>query len=70
MGAMWGHTLEGLEPDLMCIGKGIGSGYPVAAVAGRGDVFACLAKGEMSSTAGGNPVGQRRGHRRAGDHGA
>jgi len=60
MGAMWGHTLEGLEPDLMCIGKGIGSGYPVAAIAGRGDVFACLAKGEMSQHAGGNPVGSRR----------
>ncbi|NUQ63220.1 MAG: aspartate aminotransferase family protein [Pirellulales bacterium] len=57
MGAMWGHVLEGLEPDLMCIGKGIGSGYPVAAIAGRGEVFACLGKGEMSSTAGGNPVG-------------
>jgi 4-aminobutyrate aminotransferase-like enzyme len=57
MGAMWGHTLEGLEPDLMCIGKGIGSGYPVSAIAGRGEIFACLAKGEMSSTAGGNPVG-------------
>jgi 4-aminobutyrate aminotransferase/(S)-3-amino-2-methylpropionate transaminase len=42
---------------LVCIGKGIGSGYPVAAIAGRGEVFACLAKGEMSSTAGGNPVG-------------
>ncbi len=57
MGAMWGHVLEGLEPDLMCIGKGIGSGYPVSAIAGRGEVFACLNKGEMSSTAGGNPVG-------------
>ncbi len=57
MGALWGHTLEGLTPDLMCIGKGIGSGFPVAAIAGRGDVFACLNKGEMSSTYGGNPVG-------------
>jgi len=57
MGAMWGHALDGLEPDLMCIGKGIGSGYPVAAIAGRGEVFACLNKGEMSSTHGGNPVG-------------
>jgi len=56
-GAMWAHVAEGLQPDLMCIGKGIGSGYPVAAVAGRGEVFACLAQGEMSSTAGGNPVG-------------
>jgi len=57
MGVQWGHTLDGLEPDLMCIGKGIGSGYPVSALAGRGEVFACLAKGEMSSTAGGNPPG-------------
>lgn len=57
MGAMWGHVLEGLEPDLLSIGKGIGSGYPVSAIAGRGEVFACLKKGEMSSTAGGNPVG-------------
>ncbi len=57
MGTQWGHTLEGLEPDLMCIGKGIGSGYPVAAIAGRDEVLGCLGKGEMSSTAGGNPVG-------------
>ena len=56
-GSQWAHTQEGMTPDLMCIGKGIGSGYPVSAVAGRGEVFACLAKGEMSSTAGGNPVG-------------
>ena len=55
-GSQWGHTQEGLEPDLMCIGKGIGCGMPVAALAGRGDVFACLKKGEMSSTVGGNPV--------------
>ena len=55
-GSQWGHTQEGLEPDLMCIGKGIGCGVPVAAIAGRGDVFACLAKGEMSSTVGGNPL--------------
>ncbi|HUT90690.1 MAG TPA: aspartate aminotransferase family protein [Thermoguttaceae bacterium] len=55
-GSQWGHTQEGLEPDLMCIGKGIGCGMPVAALAGRSDVFACLGKGEMSSTVGGNPV--------------
>ena len=57
MGTRWGHTLDGIQPDLMCIGKGIGSGYPVSAIAGRGDVLDCLGKGEMSSTAGGNPVG-------------
>ncbi|MFH1921825.1 MAG: aspartate aminotransferase family protein [Planctomycetota bacterium] len=56
-GSQWAHTQESLEPDLMCIGKGIGCGVPVAAIAGRGEVFACLGKGEMSSTVGGNPVG-------------
>ena len=56
-GTQWAHTAEGLEPDLMCIGKGIGSGYPVAAIGGRRQVFDCLKKGEMSSTAGGNPLG-------------
>jgi len=56
-GSQWAHTQEGLEPDLICIGKGIGCGVPVAAVGGRGEVFACLGKGEMSSTLGGNPAG-------------
>jgi 4-aminobutyrate aminotransferase-like enzyme len=55
-GSQWGHTQEGLEPDVIAIGKGIGCGVPVAAIAGRGDVLACLGKGEMSSTVGGNPV--------------
>jgi len=55
-GSQWAHTAEGLEPDLICIGKGIGCGVPVAAIAARADVFACLAKGEMSSTVGGNPM--------------
>ena len=57
VGAMWAAEQEGLEPDLLCIGKGIGSGYPVSAIAGRSEVLDCLKKGEMSSTAGGNPVG-------------
>jgi 4-aminobutyrate aminotransferase len=56
-GSQWAHTQEGLKPDLMCIGKGIGCGYPVSAIAGRSEVFDCLGKGEMSSTTGGNPVG-------------
>ena len=55
-GSQWAHTQEGLQPDLIAIGKGIGCGMPVAAIAGRGDVFDCLTKGEMSSTVGGNPV--------------
>ena len=55
-GTQWAHTLYGITPDLMAVGKGIGSGIPVSALCGRREVFSCLSKGEMSSTAGGNPV--------------
>jgi len=55
-GRMWALEHEGLTPDIVTIGKAIGSGVPVSAVAARAEVFACLKKGEMSSTLGGNPV--------------
>jgi 4-aminobutyrate aminotransferase-like enzyme len=55
-GRMWALEHEGLTPDIVTIGKAIGSGVPVSAVAATRRVFACLQKGEMSSTLGGNPV--------------
>lgn len=47
---------EDLRPNLLCLGKGIGSGIPTSAVMGEGRLFEALAPGEMSSTTGGNPV--------------
>ena len=55
-GKMWAMLHEDLEPDIVTLGKGIGSGIATSAIAARADVFACLSKGEMSSTLGGNPV--------------
>lgn len=55
-GRMWAAEHEELKPDIVAIGKAIGCGVPVSAVAATDDVFACLKKGEMSSTLGGNPV--------------
>jgi 4-aminobutyrate aminotransferase-like enzyme len=55
-GKMWAMDWENITPDLVAIGKGIGNGIPTSAVAARGEVIACLNKGEMSSTVGGNPV--------------
>lgn len=55
-GTMWALEHEDLEPDLLTLGKAIGCGVPVSAVAGRSGIFAKLSKGEMSSTLGGNPV--------------
>lgn len=55
-GRMWALEHEGLEPDLLTLGKAIGCGVPVSAIAGRSEIFETLNKGEMSSTLGGNPV--------------
>lgn len=55
-GRMWALEHEDLKPDIVCIGKAIGCGVPVSAVAATSDVFSCLGKGELSSTLGGNPV--------------
>ena len=55
-GRMWALEHEGLKPDIVTIGKAIGCGVPVSAVAATSQVFSCLQKGEMSSTLGGNPM--------------
>ncbi len=55
-GRMWAMENEDLKPDIVVFGKGIGCGVPVSAVCSTKEIFSCLSKGEMSSTAGGNPV--------------
>jgi 4-aminobutyrate aminotransferase-like enzyme len=48
-----------IQPDLICLGKGLGSGVPCAAVAGRHEILGVLPPGSMSSTNGGNPLSSR-----------
>jgi len=55
-GKMWALEHESLKPDVLCLGKGIGSGAPIAAVVSTTEIFSCLGTGEMSSTMGGNPL--------------
>ena len=47
---------EGLTPDVITLGKGIGSGASVSAVIGTDELFSAFGPGEMSSTLGGNPI--------------
>ena len=55
-GKMWALEHEDIQPDIVVLGKGIGSGVTVSAVCATTDVFSSLKKGEMSSTYGGNPI--------------
>ncbi len=51
-GKKFGYEHYGVQPDLICCGKGMGSGFPLSAVLGSEE----LLQGEMTSTHGGNPV--------------
>ena len=55
-GRMWGFEHYDVVPDLMCLGKGISSSLPVAAVVGRADLLDQYPPGSMTSTHTGNPV--------------
>jgi 4-aminobutyrate aminotransferase-like enzyme len=55
-GTLWGFEHYGVVPDLMCLGKGISSSLPVAAVVGRADLMDQYPPGSMTSTHSGNPV--------------
>jgi 4-aminobutyrate aminotransferase-like enzyme len=55
-GAMYAFEAYGVQPDMVVLGKGLGNGVPVAAVASRADVFAAMKFGEASDTWSANPL--------------
>ncbi|MFO0906071.1 MAG: aspartate aminotransferase family protein [Pirellulales bacterium] len=55
-GPMYAYTHYGIEPDVVCLGKGLGNGVPVSAAVGRADVFGALKYGEGSDTWSANPL--------------
>lgn len=54
-GPLFAHQAEGIEPDIMTLGKGIGGGVPLAAVLAREEV-ACFEAGDQGGTFNGNPL--------------
>jgi len=58
-GTMWASEQFGLKPDIMTIGKGIGGGFPLSAVASSFERMSAKPFGEpsgSSSSYGGNPL--------------
>ena len=55
-GRMYAFEKYEIEPDFVCLGKGLGNGIPVSAAAGRGDVMASLQYGEASDTWSASPL--------------
>ena len=61
-GKLFALEWDDLQPHMVCLGKGIGSGMPASALAGESDIFDCMGVGEMSSTCGGNPMASAASH--------
>ena len=56
-GRMFAYQHEGVQPDMVTIGKALSGGfYPVSAVLARRDVLGVLQPGDHGSTFGGNPL--------------
>ena len=58
-GKMFTYEYWGIQPNLLTLGKGIGSGVPVSALLGESRIMDALEPGSMSSTNGGNPLCSR-----------
>lgn len=55
-GKLFAHELEGIEPDLMAIAKGIGGGFPLGGLLLKEKVGITLKAGSHGTTFGGNPL--------------
>ncbi|HEX6385113.1 MAG TPA: acetyl ornithine aminotransferase family protein [Anaerolineae bacterium] len=54
-GKWWAIEHEGVEPDIVCFAKGIGSGLPIGGIVARRELMV-WGPGSHGSTFGGNPV--------------
>jgi len=55
-GRMWAFEHWKVSPDVMCIAKAMGGGFPIGATIAKAEVMNSLKVGEHSSTFGGNPL--------------
>lgn len=55
-GRMFGIEHSGVVPDIITMAKGLGGGFPIAAVTGRAEVMDALHPGGLGSTYAGSPI--------------
>ena len=55
-GKFFAHEWAGIEPDIMCVAKGIGAGFPLGACLAKAKVAKSMVPGTHASTFGGNPL--------------
>ncbi len=55
-GRLFAYEDSGVEPDIMTLAKGLGSGLPIGAMLAREPIAAAFSPGTHASTFGGNPL--------------
>jgi len=55
-GMLFAYQHYGIEPDIMTLAKGLGSGFPIGAVLAKGHISQAFSPGAHGSTFGGNPL--------------
>ncbi len=55
-GKLYAIEWEGVRPQMLCLGKGFGSGLPSSALVAEERILELMGAGELSSTWGGNPI--------------
>ena len=56
-GKLFSHEWSGIEPDIITLAKGLGSGFPIGAILASEEASKGMQHGSHGSTFGGNPVG-------------
>lgn len=55
-GRLFAYQEYGIEPDILTLAKGLGSGFPIGAILAKGEVARAFTHGSHGSTFGGNPL--------------
>ncbi|MFD2446664.1 acetylornithine transaminase [Bacillus sp. CGMCC 1.16607] len=55
-GTLFAYEQYGIEPDVISLAKGLGSGFPIGAIISKGEVAKAFDPGSHGSTFGGNPL--------------
>ncbi|OEH54227.1 acetylornithine aminotransferase [Oceanobacillus sp. E9] len=55
-GSLFAYEPYGIEPDVITVAKGLGSGFPIGAMLAKQHVAASFSPGTHGSTFGGNPI--------------
>lgn len=56
LGTLFAYEQFGVEPDVACLAKGLGSGFPVGATVAKGKFGTAITHGTHGTTYGGNPL--------------